>query len=350
MNYKKNTMTVNGMVDSNQLGVCLPHEHLFIDIRFISSESKSSKEIVNINNLHELSIDYTSIADNLFLDSYETALHEVNQFKKFGGKTIVDSSSIGAGRQPELLKKISCETDINIVMGTGFYIMPSLPKSILEENESNLIKTLIKECRDGFSDTGIRPGIIGEVGVNPSIEAWDRKSLKVASAVQKETGLPISVHIQAVPVVSNFTQPNGLEVIKLLEEFGADLEKTVICHTDAKIDLDYITSLLKTGVYAELDHFGKDFYFPESNFLMSRDMDRVLAISKLVEQGYGRRLLISTDICLKNDLTTYGGHGYAHILRKIFPMMKNNGLDDTAIHQITNNNVHEWLSIDSRYL
>ena len=49
------------------------------------------------------------------------AIKELIEYANLGGKTIVEPTNIGIGRSPEILKNISLETGLNIVMGAGFY-------------------------------------------------------------------------------------------------------------------------------------------------------------------------------------------------------------------------------------
>lgn len=343
-------MTVLGAVSLDKIGITLPHEHFFLDWRFLKPKESWTEEPISMKNLHNLKIDYTQITDNLYLNSESVAISELAQFKELGGSCIVDVSSIGTGRSPRKIKKISQESKVHIVMGTGYYLKQFLDKKIQNDNEENLLKLLVQECQSGYKKTGIRPGVIGEIGVGPEIGEWERKSLKVAALLQQETNMAISVHIQAVPVVANFKEPNGIAAVSLLEKYGANLEKVIIGHTDAKINLAYMSALLKMGVNIEFDHFGKSFYFLETNFQMSSDYERVLTISELVANNFTKQILISTDICLKTDLVTYGGHGYAHILRSIVPMLARNGLSEKDIKMLTIENPKRIFSIESKYV
>ena len=65
MSRAAEVMTVTGPISSKDLGISLPHEHLFIDLRFVHPERDWTTEKVSINNLHKLRIDYTCLSDNL---------------------------------------------------------------------------------------------------------------------------------------------------------------------------------------------------------------------------------------------------------------------------------------------
>ncbi len=350
-------ITVNGEINKESLGITLMHEHLFVDSRF---EYKSFQEIVkeelgkqkvNISNLHLLKKNPYIVEDNLFLSDENLAVSELLEFKKSGGGTILEVSSIGIGRSPVAIKNVSTITGINIIMGCGHYLEETLPDWVFKKSEKELIKEIVSEIHYGVDKTNIKPGIIGEVGIGPIIEEWDKKSLRVSAKVHQETGLPISVHIQAVPSVSNFSGGlNGVEVLNILEKSGVNLNKVVICHTDAKIDIKYIKNIIDLGAYAEFDHIGKEFYYEESDFLMDRDMDRVHAIKELIESGYAKRILISQDLCYKTDLTAYGGFGYSHILNNIVPIMLKKGIKREDIDNIMIKNPMSLLDVGEKYL
>jgi phosphotriesterase-related protein len=345
-------MTVSGPVPKEALGVTLPHEHLFIDIRWACETSTEAtrvallEEPVSMRRLGALRRNPMVMKDNLFFSDPDLMAAEVLEFKKAGGRTIVDQSSVGTGRSPLEIRNVANLTGVNVVMGCGFYLYGGLPAAIIGETEEKLVQTVLNEIRFGVGDTGIRPGIIGEIGVRPSIEDWERKSLRVAAQAHRESGLPISVHVQAVPTIPGFTdEPNGLAVLDLLEQCGVRPDRVIISHTDAKIHLDYMKAIMDRGAYAEFDHIGKEFYIDSSDFHMDSDMERVEALSELVGGGYEKRLLISHDFCFKIDLVAYGGWGYAHILNNVVPMMVKRGISRQSIHTIMVNNPADLLDV-----
>lgn len=350
-------MTVNGPIDSEALGITLPHEHLFVDLSFTYHEPRDpalawrSTKDVSPADLHLLKYDQGAIRSNLILDDGDLAARELQRFKHAGGGTIVEQSSVGAGRREMEIQEISRKTGVHIVVAGGFYVRESLPASTVDADEEELARGMIEEMQAGIGRSGIRPGIIGEIGISAQIGEWDRKVLGAAARAQRETGRAISVHIQAVPTLKEFSgELNGIEALRILERAKADLSRVIVCHTDAKTDPSYLKRIMALGSYAELDHLGKDFYFSESDFLMDRDMDRVLAIRQLIEEGGADRILISQDVCLRTDLVAYGGFGYAHILEHIVPLMRRKGIGPDAIHTIMVENPKRLLDVDDSFI
>lgn len=350
-------MTVSGPVPKEALGVTLPHEHFFIDLRWACEASSEAarlallEEPLSMPRLGILKRNPMAMKDNLFFSDPQRMAAEALEFKKAGGKTIVDQSSFGTGRSPRAIRDLANLTGLQVVMGCGFYLQDALPAAIVEETEERLVQAVLEEVRFGVDRTGVRPGIIGEIGIRPSLEDWERKSLRVAAQVHRESGLPISVHVQAVPTIPGFTdQPNGLEALELLQKAGAAPEKIVISHTDARIHLDYMKAIMDRGAYAEMDHFGKEFYIDSAGFHMASDRERVEAAAELVAGGYAKRLLISQDICLKMELVEYGGWGYAHILNNVVPMMIRAGIDRETIRTLMVDNPAELLDVEEKRL
>jgi phosphotriesterase-related protein len=346
-------MTVSGPVAKETLGVTLPHEHFFIDIRWACETSTEAMQValqeepVTMRRLGVLRRNPLALKDNVFLSDPDLMAAEASEFRKAGGKTIVDQSSIGTGRSPRAIRDLANLTGINVVMGCGFYLHGGLPPALIEETEEKLVKMVLGEIRSGVGDTGVRPGIIGEIGIRPAIEDWERKSLRVAAKAHRESGLPISIHVQAVPTIPGFTdEPNGLAALDVLEKHGVRLDKVIISHTDARIHLDYMKAIMDRGAYAEFDHIGEEFYIDSADFRMDSDMDRVEAIAELVRSGYEKRILISQDVCFKTDLVAFGGWGYAHILNNVVPMMVKRGIGRETIRAIMVSNPAALLDIE----
>ena len=345
-------MTVLGEIEREALGITLPHEHFFVDLRWACKEPIDPVEnvlfhsLVGMENVGRLRRNPYIVSDNSLLDDLDLTTKEVLEFKKAGGRTIIEVSSIGVGRSPAAIRSVSSLTGINVVMGSGYYTKYALSEEIVTTPESELTHQLIEELQYGIGATGIRPGVIGEVGITPNVGEWDEKTLRIAAEGHRESGLPIYIHIQAVPLVPGFTgNPNGIEVLRILESLKVDLEKVVICHCDAQSKPEYQLEVAKAGAYVEFDHFGKEFYVETSDFLLDRDYDRIDAMQVLIEAGYSDQLLMSQDICLKSDLVSFGGWGYAHILTNIVPILRTRGWDFETIKKIMVDNPGRLLNV-----
>ena len=156
--------TVKGLMPPEQLGKTMTHEHLLWDQTCYAGEEPeelSSREFihqeVHIDNLGKIYYNAHKNLDNIRQYSVDLAIEEVMQYKKAGGNTIVDVTSIGIGRDPQALLAISQATGVHIVMGSGFYIASSHTQQIKSMNKLQIADLIINEFANGIKSTGIMP-------------------------------------------------------------------------------------------------------------------------------------------------------------------------------------------------
>ena len=125
----------------------------------------------------------------------------------------------------------------------------------------------------------------------------------------------------------------GLWACDVLEDAGADLTRVIFSHQDSSHeDRDYQETLLEHGIVLEYDGFGYEMQTEAYGGLTyPTDDQRIEAIRSLVAAGWQQQLLISTDICMKFLLRSFGGHGYGHILDSVVPRMRSAGISDEAL-------------------
>lgn len=322
-------MTVTGPVDTQEMGITLPHEHLFIDLRnqfteFEDSEKRRiSRQTLGMENLGVVRLNPYAIKDNLVFEDLELTIQEIERFKTAGGSTIVDCTSVGIHRNPEKLRIVAERTGLNIVAGCGYYTHDTHPAEMDGWSAKEIAERMVGELTVGMDGTDIKAGVIGEIGTDNPIHPNEWKNLVAAGLAFKQTGAAVLVH-------TNPWARFGLEIVDLLIKQGVIPPKIVICHADVQVDLPYIRSLLKRGVFVEFDNFGKEFYVDRLR-VFSRDIERVRAIKDLLNEGYGKQILITNDLCLKSMLHRYGGWGYDHILSNIVPMMREQDIDAETI-------------------
>lgn len=174
-----------------------------------------------------------------------------------------------------------------------------------------------------------------------SIEAEpDRQSLAAAAIAQKETGAAILIH---QPGISRQAD----DIFKVLTDHGGDLSRTVMCHCDPLLpDHEYIDHMAKSGAYISFDFFGLDGVFGKTLFLPT-DKDRMFAILEHIERGNLEKILISHDTVYKTMLRQFGGYGYAHIQKDIWPLMLANGYTQEILNQISIQNPMDVFSIET---
>lgn len=337
----KTIETVLGPVSCDALGVIAPHEHFFIDTTFEAQTPGNAEaralfeENVSISNIDVLRRNPFLVRDNMVLEDLDTAVYEVSRFKKAGGGTIVDLTNIGIRRDLKKIREVSRRTGVNVIAGCGLYTGLTVPEPYASMNDRLLADWMIREIREGEPETGIRPGVIGEIGTSETVEPLEAKSLRAAAWANLETGLPVYIHTYPWSRAS-------LEAIDILTREGVKPEQICICHLDVEFDREYLEMVFDTGAYAMFDNFGKEYYFAKADAVFSggpfeTDIDRVRMIIRMLEAGHGDRLMLATDVCLKSLLHTYGGWSYDHIFTNITVMMENEGISkedmDTILYK-----------------
>ncbi len=336
-------VTVRGEISSVKEGVILPHEHIISDLRPLVDplDIPEFYEPLSLSNYGMVSRNPYAVLDNALLPTADIQTEELKRFKKNGGSMIVDVTTNDFGRDPELLKKISEDSDVDIVMGCGYYI----DAAVQEENKSKTVNEIadeiIRELTVGTN--GVRAGVIGEVGSSMETTEFEFKSLEGASIAQKETGAGMHIH-------ASLWNREGLNALDFAIKCGANPEKLCVDHSDVLLDDEYMRGILNAGAYIDFDDFGKEYYVDRKyrNLLLgsfASDKERVMKIKELIDDGYVKQIFITTDICLKSMTHAYGGWGYDHIHEHIIPMMQDFGITDEQIKIITEENPIRFLNM-----
>lgn len=347
-------MTVRGPVAASELGAVLPHEHVFIDLNLYVDELSRFKELplehapVDLSTLKTVRNDPYGNRDNCVLDDPELAIRELAEFKDAGGGTVVDLTNADLGPQPEKLVEVSERTGLNIVLGNGHYVSFGMPKELASWDLKTIEDRLVDEIENGFGDTGIRPGIIGEIGTTMPIHTDEEKVLLAAARAHHRTGLTITIHVHP-------PTRGGYEVLDILEQEEVDLTRVVLGHVDTALAhddidinqaIDYHKALAEKGPYIEYDLCGNSNLFSDGahSWWFPSDRERVMGLKALIEAGFGDQLLISQDVGHKHYLSSYGGWGFGHVLTLFKSMMERAGISEEWHHRITHDNPRRMLT------
>lgn len=350
-------MTVRGPVDPEEIGVTMMHEHLLIDLLYAFVPPKETS-LLHLRHapvsMELLSLlrrrPYSITLDNVLLADENVAAEELSYYYREGGQTVVDCTNIGLGRDPRALVRISRATGVHVVMGGGCYTEGSHPAWVRDATLDDLTALFLREIRFGVEDTGIRTGILGEIGIsgvskaNPreqtDITPDEEKVLRAAGRAARETGVAVSMHL-------DLRRRAAIRVIDVLEDEGVPPDRMVLGHMDLVEDLDYHRAVLRRGAYVQYDSLGREYYTEELGGLhYGHDSWRVRFLGQLVEEGYADRLLLSQDVGFKMDLRRYGGNGYSHVLTWIVPMLERAGVGQAAISRMLVENPRRVLTVD----
>ena len=246
---------------------------------------------------------------------YDLIVSEVGFFTAAGGSCLVELSNEGLVPAPERLRDLSTAAGVHVVAGCGFYVHALHPDWVHPASVDQLTERLLHQLGEGIDDTGVRPGIIGEIGTSETLFDCERSILRAAARAGAATGTAVNVHCHPpeLEVV--------IEIVDLLTGEGLDPTRIYLSHLDEIVNLDYHTALLDRGVVIGFDSFGQDGYFSPSWKSLS-DLEKMTTTARLIDAGFGDQLVLAQDIGKKHYLRAFGGMGYDHVLSRVVPRMQ----------------------------
>ncbi len=300
-------MTVLGPVSPEALGVTLTHEHILIDLR------------------------HSAYAFDAILDDVDLAIDELRVYRAAGGGAIVEVTGEDLGRSVRGQRRIAEETEVHIIAATACYTEPYYLDYVMQLTINKLADRMVDEITKGIDGTGIRAGIIGEIGTRRDfVKPSEERVFRAAARAHRRTGVAITTH--------TFQEQLIFDQIGIFEDEGVDLRRVVIGHLGDQRDLERLRTIAAKGVTLGIDHIGWE--------VPQKDFWRAKLIATLVREGYARQLLLSMDICWKSRLHWYGGAGYDYLLRTFIPMLTKEGVPESAIRTMLVENPQRLLAYD----
>lgn len=309
-------MTVRGRRPAEELGFILPHEHT----RCVLWQIPGRWDYWELTGEDEL------------------ILPELARFKAAGGTCLVDVTLPAIGRDPERLRRLSEESGVEVVMGCGWYRDPYYPVAddIDRRTVDDLADVLVREFEDGVGDTGIRPGIIGEIGTDkPWLTAREERVHRAVARAARRTGLAVTTH----SVMSDV----GRRQLGIFEEEGLDPARVVIGHADSHPDLSYHLAILERGASIEFDFIGMRFTPQEQH----GEPRLIRHLVDLIGRGFASQILLSQDVCHNNQLAAYEGGGYTYLAATFLPRLRDAGVPEDVLAEITAANPRRILTLVS---
>ncbi|WP_245607235.1 phosphotriesterase family protein [Pseudonocardia spinosispora] len=304
---------MTGPVAFDALGLTLTHEHLRNDARRALTgpadpglgflrDATVTPELAWLLREHPY-----SCLDHCVLDDADAVLHDLVAFGEAGGATVVDVTPPGLGRDPRALRDLARRSGVQVVMGSGWYLESYHPPHLAGADERALAAEIVAEFAHGVADTGVAPGVIGEIGVSPDFTENERTALRAAARAQRDTGVPLYIHLPG-------WQRRAHEVLDVvLGQYRVPPGAVVLCHMDPSgVDPGYQRAVADRGVWLEFDMIGMPFRFAGEGQSPAPG-DTAAAVAGLISHGHGDQLLLSHDVFLKSMLTRYGGNGFRYV-------------------------------------
>lgn len=345
--------TVLGDIPAAALGVTLPHEHLLADA---TSQWAPPEDLLGSSDPADLArladrvqpftpalrgcvqMDPFSFRDAMRQQDLAAAEAELRAFAASGGSTVVDLGNSGFGRDAVGLAVLARLTGVNVVMGCGEYASFGHSPYVRHVAAEVIRDVILDELTEGVGRTGVRAGVIGEIGTGNPPTADELKVVRAAAMAHRETGVAVNLHRSIFP-----DPMAGLVAVDAALGAGVEPGKLIVSHCDERPEPEFALAVAQRGAWVELDTFGMEQWavsarsgdrYPER----ALDRDRIRMLHVLLDAGYRDQILLSHDMAMKPQLTRYGGWGLTHLSANIAPRLRAEGITsgDIAVMRIAN--------------
>jgi phosphotriesterase-related protein len=295
--------TVKGAVAVEDLGLILPHEHLFTDLRGPLSPDYARAE---------------SEAVARVMEPYLAAAYAV------GVTALAECSTVGVGRNIAVLHYLAEITPIHLIAPTGVYREAFTPPSLRELGVEALAQEWIRDLTEGIEGTDVCAGFIKIAMSDDGPTPLEVRNLRAAALVSRDTGAVIASHTASGEIARR--------EMEILESAGLDLGRFIWSHANLEPDPTIHLEAAQRGAYVEFDAVGAEWQ-PQGAMV-----DYTLA---LIEAGCAENILLSHDAGWYDPSQPDGRpkegriRGYTALVEKFIPTLRARGVTDNLVHLIT---------------
>ena len=321
--------TVLGDVPVEALGLTLIHEHLHMDCSSLAAAHGYVPDPdpgeFTVHSAAECRWNPGAHPDNYRFTEHDPVLEDLVDYADLGGRTVVDATPLDLGRDPAALARLSRESGLHVVMGTGYYLEATHRAFLAPGTQESATYDVIL-AEDGGE--GIRPGMIGEIGTSDPPTEGELRVVRGAARAAQETGLPLSIHLHP-------WSDTATRVLDVVGETGLPLRRVLLNHLSTAIrDEDRVRALLATGVRLSFDLCGFDHSLLGPGRYPPSDDEAAQLVARLVNDGFAGQVMMSQDVGVRTRLRRYGGWGYGHLIRHLVPLLRSHGVDDEGITEL----------------
>jgi len=305
--------TVQGPVDTAELGQVLMHEHVFV----LTPD-------VQQNYPQEWGGEEQRVAD---------AVEKLTALAATGVRTIVDPTVVGLGRYIPRIQRVAEQVELNIVVATGCYTYddvpfffhhrgPALNAALGTEVPDPMVDMFVRDVEEGIAGTGVRAAFLKCAIDSPGLTRGVERVMRAVARAHGRTGVPITVH----------THPGsrqGLVVQKVFAEEGVDPRRVVLGHSGDTTDADHLSELADAGFLLGMDRFGINL---DTTFEARADI-----VVEMCRRGYAESMVLSQDASCYIDWVDPGVMAmltdwrYTHIHEDVLPYLREHGVTDEQI-------------------
>jgi phosphotriesterase-related protein len=295
-------VTTLGPKRAHELGLILPHEHIFVDLRTWDQPGYGEAETADVLRLMQ---------------------PEIARAQAVGVTALVECSTGGVGVRPDIDKAVSEATQLPVIVPTGFYREPWIPPWVHEADEAHLQAHMTAELQSQIGDTGVMAGWIKVSAGDDGITACEAKVLRAAAKAAATVNAVIGSHTIRGRVVR--------EQLDIIDAAGYTADRFIWIHTQAEPDFDSHLEMARRGAWLEYDAIGSDAF--SDDFFIE-------CIQRVIEADFAHKLLLSHDRGWYDPAQPGGGipQSYTYLCQHFLPKLRASGVDEATIQQLTHTN------------
>jgi phosphotriesterase-related protein len=294
-------ITTLGARQADGLGIILPHEHIFVDLRPPDTSDWAEAEEEDVVCLMR---------------------PELERARTAGIGCLVEATPVGVGRRVDLVAAVSRVARFPVLVATGVYHEPSVPDWVRDTDEAALRDWMLRELTEAIENTNVCAGWIKISASDRGMTGVERRILRAAALAGMATGAAVGSHTVRGDVAR--------DQVVLMEESGYDPGRFIWVHAQNEPDLAIHRELARRGVWIEYDGIGGG----------QTDEQYVERILRLLEAGLGHRILLSHDRGWYQPGEPGGGtpRPFTYLVETFLPKLRAAGVDEATVAQLTHEN------------
>ena len=227
----------------------------------------------------------------MVLDEVDTATDELALYREAGGGTVVDATPVGLGRDPAGLREIARRTGVHVVMGSGYYVAAFHPPQVASLSRDAITRQITGDIEQGADDTGIRAGVIGEIGMSWPPHPDEVKVLQAAAQAQTATGAALLIHPDGTPRPHCCICATPSKPARTPREPSRAMW-TAPSSSPTRCSLSPPPAAYAKSIFSRTE---SGYYPPDPTVDLPNDGMRVRHIAALIAAGHGDRITIAED-------------------------------------------------------
>jgi phosphotriesterase-related protein len=296
-------VTTLGARSLSEVGMILPHEHIFVDLRTPDQPGQGEGKAADVLRLMGT---------------------EIEHLRALGVGALVECSPEGVGRRVDILKAVSEATNFPLVVATGIYREPWVPQWAYRASEEELFEWMKNELDGEIQDTGVKAGFVKLSAGDDGITETETKILRAACRAARGSSAVIGSHTIRGRVVQ--------DQARIIEEEGYDLQRFIWIHAQAEEDFKLNLEMARRGVWIEYDGIG-DERPGVDEFYIER-------IQRMLEAGFGGQVMLSMDRGWYDPAQPGGGtpRPFTYLHKVFLPKLRAAGVSEEVVHSLVAEN------------